>query len=284
MNSGKLKLVFILIFLLVNIFFVFRITSLSNEKNLFTQEEIVKAVSVLGERGVKIDASTVIPTKNVPLTLKFSYDTNIIELFAKSFMKSGYSTFTIPEGQRFANDNESFTFLYDYTFEYDDFAETIDISFANEALKNVTKGKSEELEGLLNGLFSEISSQEYVFNFNVESFTEKDGYVCVRASQSVNSIPINDTGIVGVIKDDRFVFATGTLYLAESVTDYSVKSHDSINILFELDPMGSKIAKMEYIYQPISDKSNSVYLVPWYKFTLDNSETLYFDAASGTKK
>lgn len=284
MNSGKLKLVFILIFLLVNVFFVFRITSLSNEKNLFTQEEITKAVEVLGERGIKIDAATVIPTKNVPLTIKFSYDTNIIELFAKRFMKSGYSTFTIPEGQRFANDNESFTFLYNYYFEYSDFAENLDISLANEVLNNGTSGRNEELEEQINGLFAEISNQKYVFEFNLESFAEKDGYVYITAAQSINSVPINNAGITGVIKDNRFVFATGTLYLAESVTDYSVKSHDSINILFELDPLQSKIIKMEYVYQPISDKNNSVYLVPWYKFTFDNSDTLYFDAASGTKK
>lgn len=284
MNSGKLKLVFILIFLLVNIFFAFRITSLSNAKNLFSEEEIEKAVEVLNERGVKIEASVVIPYKNVPLTLKFSYDTETIELFTKSFMKSDYSAFTIPEGQRFASSNESFTFLYDYSFEYSNFSESFDEGYVREILKNATPTDDEKLALLLKNLFSNINKQEYKFDLNIESYVKKDGYVYVSASQSINSITINNADIIGVLKGDRFVFATGTVYLAQSITDYSVKSYDSINILFELDAVNSTVNKMEYIYQPISDKNNSVYLVPWYKFTLDNSETVFFDAASGTKK
>ena len=88
MKSFFLKLIFIALFLAMNIFFILKISSLYAEKNLFTDEEISQAVKVINEKGIKIDKETVIKEKNVQNVIKLDFNSSVSEGIAKRIMNS----------------------------------------------------------------------------------------------------------------------------------------------------------------------------------------------------
>lgn len=287
MNSRKLKLVIIFIFLFVNLFFLFQLKSLMDAKNFFNETEISEAVEVLGTKGVKINAQTVMREKIVPETVKLDFTLPSVEAIAKELMREEYGSFKIPDGQRFANDKESFSAFYDFSFEY----QLFDYGFTSDAVSDLLNGTEsynekqiKKIKKQFQKLFKEISSDSHQLTVQVNKYAEKDGLTFVHATEYIDGYEIDGGDFFAVVDDGAIVFLSGTLYFSNQTSSYTADSLDSINILFEIEETDSVIEKMELIYFPVSDKNNSYYLTPAYRFTYDSGKAELYDATSGVRR
>lgn len=280
MNSGKLKWFLILLFLAVNLFFALSIKELWESKNHFSEAEIAEAVKVLNDKGVSIDAHTVIKTKKVPETLKLTYDAASIEKLADKIMWEKHGSFKIPNGQNFANDKESFSYYYDFSFEYKYFDSGITDENVISVL-NKADAPNEKEAKLLDSFFKELDEDITV---KILKYAEKDGMAYIEALEYIEGCEIDEAVFHAVIRDGKAVYASGKLYYTEPVSRYTSQTSDSINILFELEETDRRITKMELIYFPVSDDHSAFYLTPSYRFTYSDSETELYDATSGVKR
>ncbi|MBE6701658.1 MAG: hypothetical protein E7582_07225 [Ruminococcaceae bacterium] len=287
MKSGALKFFIIGILLIINLYFVFTLNSLKNAKTYFDTEEIKEAVEVLNKKGVKIDAKKVITKKEVPDVLKTDFVQSSIENVAKKVMQEDFGSFAIPDGQRFANEKESLSFYYDYSFEYVLPHYEFDVNRIKGKL-NFSYAYGEETEEKYNSafdnLFDNFNSGDYKIHLKIRRIFQEENMTYIEAVECIDSYEINGAHVYAALDGEKVVFASGKLYFFQSTSGYKSDAMDSINILFELDKKEEEITKMELVYLPVPDHNNSFYFVPTYKFTYSNSDVELFDATSGTKR
>ncbi len=287
MNLSKLKLILIVLFLLVNLFFLFELKSLNDAKELFTEQEIVEAVEVLSSKGISIKPSTVIEKKIVPKTVKLDFDSSSVEMLVAKIMRGKYASFTIPDGHQFANDDENFSVFSDYTFIYQHSSHEPTYAEVEKALHNappLDDDLKKKAKKLLKNTFGTLKDDNPDISVAVEAYHEENGFCYLKLSELINSSSIDGAESCIVFRDGKPIYAYGKFFYSTSVKEYSTDYFDSINILFELESKESDIEKMELIYLPISNNDTSFYLVPTYKFSYSNGETMLYDATSGTKR
>lgn len=287
MDSSRLKLVLILLFLSVNIFFLCKIIDITIAKNTFTHEEITKAVELVSTKGVNISAENVLKKKNSPKTLKLEWDIPSINKIVKQITDSKYGSFTIPDGHTFTGDTEIFSAYYDYSFEYTcqsntDTEESAKLILASANSKN--EKKIDEYEKLLKKLSKSIESKDFNVSVLVDKYIEHDSKDYISASQYINGCRVDGAEFMAVFNDGKLQFATGTFYFSGKVSKYVTDAHDSINILFALESSEKEIVKMERAYFPVREDNTSTYLTPSYKLFYDDQTTAFYDATSGAKR
>ena len=287
MKSFQLKLILILLFLSVNIFFVFKLWELYNSKNVFTKDEISQAVSVLCEKGVNISVDKVITKKNVPDVIKLNFNSSSSEGIAKRVMREKYSTFTVPDGFSYTGSSESLSFKQDYSITYTYTPSNItkeDVLKKLNTSTAVEKSGKKETERLTKTLFSDINSEPYKVSLIPLRSTVVDGITYIEAIEAVDLYKIEKAKIIAAVKDGKLLYLSGTLFFAEGYEDYSSNAFDSINILFEIDEKESEITSMEIIYSFVFDEKDSVYLAPSYAFTYSDNTREIYDATSALKR
>lgn len=283
MNPSGLKNLLIILFLSVNLFFLYKLTDLIEQKNRFRDEHVNEAVEILQTKGILIDGEDVIREKNVPKTLKLDWKLSTIEQTAKNLMKDSYGSFGIPDGHSFTGEGEALSFFYDYSLEYKRFDHSLTVDEVKKKLDNATgKNGAKKFEKLLGKLFSESISSD--IGITVDSCLETDDIVYLEAHQTINGIKADGASFCAAIKNSEVIFISGKLYLCNGFKEYVTDSLDSINILFELEPSEKTIEKMEMLYYPVTENNEQVYLVPSYKFTYSNGDTVLYDAASGISR
>ena len=118
MNSSKLKWLLIIIFLAVNVFFVFQYRSYSNSLSNYTDKEINTAVEILNESGTPIKKDAVPIDKTVEDVLKFEYSDEYTEKLAEYIMSEDFASYVLPDGINYSNDSETLIFRNETEFEY----------------------------------------------------------------------------------------------------------------------------------------------------------------------
>lgn len=287
MNSSKLKLLLIALFLCANLFFAIRLTDLIESKKYFTEDEINNAVNVLKTKGIVIDSDTVIKEKNVPVTLKLNFNNSTVEKMAKNIMHSEYGSFNIPSGNNFANDLESFTVYNDYNFLYERFEHLQTKDGVIDALKNaksIDKDLQEELTEKLHDYLTAASSKNIKTTVKIKKHTRKDGLDYIEAQECINGYEINDALFYMVLSGNKTIFAFGKFYFSDTASEFTTEAHDSIDILFETDKTDSKIIDMSLVYFPVYESTTSYYLTPSYKFVYNDGNFSVYDATSGVKR
>ena len=286
MKSLHLKLIFIALFLAVNLFFVFKISSLYTSKNIFTSEEIEQAVEVINKKGIKIDKEIVIKEKLVPSVIKLDFDSSVSEEIAKRIMQNSYGSFTIPDGFSYSNDRESLSFSTDYRIEYSALTESITNEDIEKILKNVSS-VDENGEKITNELtktfFKDINSDPYTVSLVPQKSVTVDGITYIEALQFVDKYEIETARIIVATRETIPLYISGRLFFAEKYKDYETDFFDSINILFEIEESEKKIQQMELIYSVVFDNKSSVYLTPSYRFTYEDKTKKIYDATSASK-
>lgn len=287
MKSFYLKLILILVFLSVNIFFLFRIAELYKLKNTFSDEEISSFVEVMCEKGIKIDQDTIIREKNVPKVIKLNFNSSASEAVASRIMRDEYGSFTIPDGYRYTNDTESLSFSYDYTIEYVYLPRELSKEFVESQLSTAQgvdeKGKKAE-KALTRAFFKDMNSDPYNVSIKAKRSFYVNGITYIRAIQCVDSYEIEGAEIIAALDKETPVFISGRLFFAEDYYDYKTDAFDSINILFEIEPENSVIDDMDLTYSFVFDDKSAVYLTPSYRFIYSNGEKKIYDATSGAKR
>ncbi len=287
MKASHLKLILLILFLSVNVFFLFKLTELYNSKNLFSEEEIQEAVNVLKDKGINISPDKVIKEKNLPSVIKLNFDSLSSEGIAKRVMREKYSAFTVPDGFSYTGVRESLTFQSDYSINYTYLTSNLT---KEKVLSNLTDTHlvddtaKKECENLSKTLFTDINSEPYSISLTPLRSKTVDSVIYVEAIQTVNKYKIDKAKVVFATKDGELLFLSGTLFFAQSYEDYLSNAFDSINILFEIEDKKEEITSMEVVYSYVFDENNSVYLTPSYAFTYaDNTKEIY-DATSAVKR
>lgn len=287
MNSSKLKLLLIILFLAVNLFFLHEIINISRAKNTFTNEEISEAVELVSTKGVNIAPENVLRDKSSQKTLKLEWDVQSIDELVKLITDSEYGSFTVPDGHSFTSDTERFSAFYDYTFEYTCDGNTETAKSVEEILENAGVSSSKrisEYEKMLKNVSGIINAKDFEVSVKVERYAAQNGKEYIRAHQYINGCEVDGAEFVAVFHDSELCFAAGVFYFSGKVSKYVTDAHDGINILFELEPSEKEIIKTERSYYPIRENSISLYLTPSYKFTYENGETVLYDATAGIKR
>ena len=287
MNSSKLKLILIFLFLAVDFFFLSELINLKNSKETFTEDEIIEAVEVLETKGVYIDPTTVVNKKTVPDMLKLDFETAAVEKLVKNIMQENYSSYKIPDGQNFANDVESFSIFFDYTFEYQIFSYELERTQITNALKyaNATDKKlRKDYEKLFEKLFGKLNLNNKSISAKVKNVVTVDDLNYVEAVQCIDGNEILDATFYAVFSGKELVYTSGTFYYSDSVSSYSTDALNGINILFSLGKNDAEITNMQLVYIPVYESTSSFYLTPSYRFEYSDGSVEIYDATSGEKR
>lgn len=287
MNSSKLKLFLIILFLTVNLFFLHKIIDISKAKNTFTNEEIAEAVELVSIKGVNIAPENVMRERSSPKTLKLEWDVQSIDMVVKLITDSEYGSFTVPNGHSFTSDTERFSAFYDYSFEYTCHGNTDtseSVAKVLEASDASSSKKVHEYEKTLKKVSDIIDTKDFETSVKVTEYAVQNGKEYIRCQQYVNGCKVDGAEFVAVFYEDKLHFATGVFYFSGKVSKYVTDAHDSINILFELEPSEKEIIKTERNYYPVRENGVSLYLTPAYKFTYEDGETILYDATAGIKR
>lgn len=283
MNSSKLKLLLIVMFLAINIFFVYQYKTYSDSDKLYSDSEMELAVKILAERGVVTDIGTLPEEKTVPSVLKLAISDTVYEKTAKSIMTSSFARYVIPNGVGYTNERETLSFYDEGTFEYaldgrSDFEERI-----LEKLRENPPEKSaaKYAEKLSDKLFAGQSNGDFSLEAT-GSFTDSDGILYIGFVQKINSVQIDKAEITVALKDGSLIRAEGTLFFAGTVTQLKANSLDALNFLFTLSDC--EIKKIELIYYPVKAENGDVYMAPSYKITFADGEESVYDATSCTQR
>ena len=287
MKSFHLKLILILVFLSVNVFFFFKTAELYTAKNTFTEEEISNFVKVIKEKGIKIEEHTIPRQKIVPKVIKLDFSVSSSEAVASRVMRKDYGSFTIPSGYRYTNNSENLSFSYDYMIDYSYLPKNLSKEFVEDKLLQVN-GIEEKGEKAANTLthafFDDMNSEPYKVTLKAVKSTHVDGITYLRAIQCVDSYEIEGAEIIAAVEKDKPLLISGRLFFAESYYDYETDAFDSINILFEIEPENSVIEDMDLIYTSVFDDKDAVYLTPSYRFIYSNGTRKIYDSTSGAKR
>lgn len=284
MNSGKLKLLLIILFLAVDLFFLHKIITIRNVENTFTDAEITSAIQLVSSKGVNISSDIIPKEKNPPKTLKLDWDIELIELAAKQILNSEYGSFKIPNGHSFTSDTEKFTVFQDYSFEYSSLNNTESIESVGNALNDATtydEKAVENYEKSLKKLTKITEDKNFKVLAKIEKYAKSNEREYIYVTQYVNGCKVDGAGFVAVFENGTMIFSIGTFYFSGNVNSYSTNAHDSINILFELEASENEIINTQRQYFPVRENENSVYLTPSYRFTYDNGVSVLYDATSG---
>ena len=287
MKSFQLKLILILVFLSVNIFFFFKTAELYTAKNTFTDEEIANSVKVIKEKGLKIEENVIPRDKNVPKVIKLDFTASSSEAIASRVMRKEYGSFTIPDGYRYTNDSENLSFSHDYVIEYVYLPKNLTIEDVNAKLftAKCSDEKGEKAaKNLTHAFFHDMNSEPYKVSLKAKKSVCIDGITYILAMQCVDTYEIEGAEIVAAIENDKPLYVSGRLFFAESYSDYTTDALDSINILFEIEAENSSVESMDIIYAPVFDDKNAVYLTPSYRFVYSNGIKKIYDATSGAKR
>ncbi len=287
MNSIKLKLIFTLIFLTINLFFAYKLINLNEAKNTFSQSEIYQAAAVLKNKGINIDAEDIINIKNVPYVLNISFDTETVKEIADEIMHGEYTEFNIPDGLNFTGNNESLSIYYDYTFEYKSINSDIDQATIQSLLLSASvpsQKDSKRIQKTFSSLLSAVSKNNLNTNVKIDKILIEDGITYISGTELIGNYEIANSVFYIAAEGEKILFASGGFYFTDQVNKYSTDAYDSINILFGIEKQSSKIEKMELIYFPVAENSSSYYLVPSYKFTLSDGTQFTVDATSAAQR
>jgi hypothetical protein len=287
MNSSKLKLILIFLFLAVDLFFLSELINLKSSKEAFSENEIAEAVEVLETKGVLIEPTTVVNKKTVPDMLKLNFETEAVEKLVKNIMREDYSSYKIPDGQNFANDAESFSIFFDYTFEYQLFSYELNRAQITNILKytNTIDNKLQKnYEKILEKLFGKLNLDKKSLSANVKKLVTVDGLDYVEAVQCIDGNEVLDATFYAVFSDKELVYIAGTFYYSDRVSAYSTDALNGINVLFSLGKRDAEITDMQLVYLPVYESTSSFYLTPSYRFEYSDGSVEVYDATSGVKR
>lgn len=285
MNSSKLKWILILLFLAVNLFFLYEYETYSKVIECYTQEEIANAVSVLKKHNTPVEISAVPENKTTLPVLKLELNDTYREKAAKTLMSSSFAQFALPDGTGYSNDKETLTFFEGTSFRYSNSAFE---DYNEDLLKNadgIEKPSHEKLlKALSEKLFSSSITTSRTFSLNLISSRERDGFIYLKTRQTIDGTEIDTNLTEFVFKNENLVFARGNMFFLTDVSEFSADTLDVINVLFKTEKDNDTIVEINNLYFPVVTENNSFYLTPSYRFVHESGKIQVRDATSGIQR
>lgn len=276
----------IVFFFAVNIFFLTEYKSYYEAINFYSEEEIENAVKVLNENNSPVKSSA-IPRKKISLNvLKLNINEEYMNKAAKAVMKSQNTSFALPNGTGYSNDDETLIFFEGCTFEYSYKTTTApNGDFFKDCEKNVSSDNAQRyIDMLRENFFTSAITDSNKISFNGISYREKDGLSYLKAYQTINDIRIDKNEIVAIFNGKTLMYLAGNMFFSTQTSQYKAETLDPINVLFNTKKGDEAITEIETIYFPVITESGSFYLTPSYKFVRENGKYDVWDATSGIQR
>ena len=282
MNSSKLKWFLIALFLAVNVYFIYEYKSYHDQLKYYTEEEIEIAVKVLSDSGSPINKNAIPTDKTILPVLKLGYTEKYRNNLAKSFIKGTVGSYVLPGGIGFTDNNETFVFYDDGTFEYVKSSdETVNTDIKNKLQSKKICKEGEKLVSRLSDKVFPISfTASYKMTLSAMSAFCENGKTYARAKQLINGTTIESSEIYVIFNKDEAVYFSGKLCFTSEFAELSADSLDPINMLFTIPVQGEEIVKIEKVYYPVNTDGGAIYLTPSYKTYHKNGSVHVWDATS----
>lgn len=286
MNSSKLKWLLIIIFLAVNVFFVFQYNSYSNSLSNYTDREIKTAVEILNRSGTPIKKEAVPKDKTVEDVLKFEYSEEHTEKLADHIMSENFASYVLPDGINYSNDFETLIFRDEMEFEYTvKNSDNSYVGFLDDLNENPAgDGINKYIRKLSDKLFRQTVTDSFRISLKPVASFEKGDTVIIKVQQVINSYPIDQSEIIAVFISDKIVNIQGKLFYSSEISKLSADSLDPINVLFSVTGITDEIISIEKIYFPVTTDSGALYLAPSYMLTCKNGLKQVWDATSSVQR
>lgn len=286
MNSSRLKWLLIIIFLAVNVFFVFQYRSYLNSLSNYTDKEINTAVKILNESGTPIKKDAIPIDKTIEDVLKFEYSDEHTEKLAEHIMSEDFASYVLPDGINYSNDSETLIFRNETEFEYS--VKTSDnryTAYFDNLNENPNgEGIKKYIRKLSDKLFRQAVTDSFKITLKPVASLTKDETVIIKVQQVINSYPIDQSEIIAVFVSDKIVNIKGKLFYSSEISKLSADSLDHINVLFNVTGITDEIIEIEKIYFPVTTDSGTLYLTPSYMLTCKNGLKQVWDATSSVQR
>lgn len=285
MNSSKLKWILILLFLSVNLFFLYEYLTYSNVIESYTQNEIENAVQVLEKNNTPVEISAVPESKTTLPVLKLELDDAYREKAAKALMSSSFAQFALPDGTGYSNDKESLTFFEGASFRYSNSGfENYDENILENANGIESPSHEKLIKSLSEKLFSSSITVQNTLSLKLIKSCEKNNLIYLKAYQTVNGTEIDKNFIDFVFQKDTLVFAQGEMFFLTDISEFSADTLDVINVLFKTKKEEDTIIEINNLYFPVVTENSSFYLTPSYRFIHESGKVQVRDATSGVQR
>ncbi len=286
MNSSKLKWLLIIIFLAVNVFFIFEYKSYSDSLNNYTDKEISTAVEILNRAGTPIKKEAIPVNKTVEDVLKLEYSEEYTEEIAEYIISDDFASYVLPDGISYSNENESLIFRNGTEFEYT--LKTTEYNYS-DLLENLEENPSgngikKYLRKLSDRLFKQAVTDSFKITLSPVSSYQNEDKVIIKTKQLINSYTIDQSEIIAVFIEGEIVSIKGKMFYSNDISKLSADSLDPINVLFKVSGITDEITFIEKIYFPVTTDNGALYLTPSYMLTCKNGEQHVWDATSSVQR
>lgn len=282
MNSSKLKWLLIIIFLAVNIYFIYQYKTYSNAVENYTDREISATVDILKTKGVMLKKEVIPLKKNSGPVLKFEFNDALREKVAEQLMRGSFDSYVLPEGIGYTSENEKLLFYASQSFEYssgtDASLDGKDYAKLSEEIN--TDGSEKYSRRLTERLFSQALTDTHKISLRIISFYSNTDEIYIKAQQLINGIPIDTSEVEALYCNSDFVHIRGNIFFSTDINSLEADSLDVINVLFNIPKSDFEIVKIEELYFPVTTDIGSVYLTPSYKLTYENGDYHVWDSTS----
>lgn len=316
MNSAKTKIVIIILLIGANLFFIYNIIKLTNEKSKVSTKMIDDALSILNSRGINIDKSVIVRDKpfykvyegdcSTKKDAESVYTPNYVKIVRRITDAEITDPLTLPDGTLYVAGDYKFSFL-DYgesdttnmfavsiiKNEYETSEALFDIDLRNSKIKDILSlqespsGKDrKEVAEALNKFFGGNKNENAYIILYAERQTGEDKLSAV-INQVQNNISIASNYVYVEIYEKEVAYFGGNYYFHDFSEDYDVNLLDSVNILLNISAkednilLNSELEKMEIVYYPANRNSETFYLQPMWKLTFADGSGHIFNSLTG---
>lgn len=319
MNAAKTKIVIIILLVAANLFFIYNIIKLNDDKSKISSKMIDDAAAILNGRGIKIDKTIIVREKpfykvyegdcSKRKDTESVYITNykdIVKRITGADIPDIKEPLNIPNGTLYVAGNYKFGFL-DYgesdtanmfavyiikdgyenppaLFDMDSLSVEI-----NELLdlKEIPSGKNKKdtAEALNKFLGGNKNENNYRILYAEKQSSEDK--ICAVINQIYNNLPIASNYVYVEIYEKEVAYFGGNYYFHEFSEGYDVNLFDSANILLNISSkednilLNTELDKMELVYYPTSRDSENFYLMPMWRLTFADGSAHIFNSLTG---
>ena len=280
MKWNRIKSFMLALLLLVNIFFIYMLSTLDNPT--YDNSDYLNAQKILKESGIEIDTELLKTNINESFVyyqeIYGNYNNDVCSIFLKGKNINSYS---VPGGRIYVSDtNENLFVGNNNEIRYTSLPETDPLSF--DAYDSIPDNEKKELENKISGLL--FGDDEKSLSLSVIGISSNQDISTVKISETVNEHFIDSYEAVIQLKDNDIISFDGKWCFLNDFEQNKEPYYDTVNIMFieknnviENQDQSSediyRVKGLEQCYKAIITPDNRIYLIPSVKIDYENGKS-----------
>ncbi len=280
MKWNRIKSFMLAFLLLVNIIFIYMLSTLDNPS--YNNSDYLNAQKILKESGIEIDTELLKTDINDGYVyyqeIYDNYNKGICSVFLKGKNINSYS---VPDGIMYVSDtNETLYIGDDNEIRYTSQEKTENYDF--ESSEHISDRKKEELENKISSVL--FKGNQTTLNVSVLAASSKGKISTVKIGETANDYFIDSYQAVIQLKDNDIISFDGKWCFLNNLEQNEEPNYDMINIMFieknrifeNQDQSGDDVYQVKSLnqcYRAIISPNNHIYLLPSVKIDYENGKS-----------